>query len=79
MKKNIDFEQAMLSLEDIVKKLESGELSLDQSIEAFEEGINLVKVCNAKLDEAEQKVKILIEGSDGSVTDAPFDVNRDEA
>ncbi len=77
MKKNINFEEAMISLEDIVKKLESGALSLDDSLKAFEEGIGLVKLCNSKLDDAEQKVKILIEGKDGAVTDAPFDVSNE--
>ena len=78
MKKNINFEEAMISLEDIVKKLESGTLSLDDSLKAFEEGIALVKICNGKLDAAEQRVKILIEGKDGTITDAPFDIS-DEA
>lgn len=78
MKKNINFEEAMLALEDIVKKLESGALSLDDSLKVFEEGIGLVKVCNGRLDAAEQKVKILIEGKNGAVTDMPFDVG-DEA
>ncbi len=79
MKKNMSFEEAMISLEDIVRKLEGGALSLDDSLKAFEEGVGLVKVCNQKLDTAEQKVKILIEGKDGTVTDEPFDVTRDEA
>lgn len=78
MKKNINFEEAMLSLEDIVKKLEGGTLSLDDSLKAFEEAISLVKVCNEKLDAAEQKVKILIQGKDGTITDEPFTVESDE-
>ena len=78
MKKNINFEEAMLSLEDIIKKLEGGALSLDDSLKAFEEAISLVNVCNEKLDDAEQKVKILIEGKDGTITDEPFTVGSDE-
>ena len=78
MKKNIKFEEAMLSLEDIVRQLESGALSLDDSLKAFEEGIELVKLCNGKLDAAEQKVKILIEGNEGAVTDAPCDIRANE-
>ena len=73
MKKNLTFEEAMLSLEDIVKKLENGGLSLDDSLKAFEEAVKLVKFCNEKIELAEQKVKILVENSDGSITDAPFD------
>ena len=77
MKKNINFEEAMLSLEDIVKRLEGGSLSLDDSLKAFEEGIGLIKICNGKLDAAEQKVRILIEGKDAAVTDAPFDIGNE--
>ncbi len=78
MKKNIKFEEALLSLEDIVKKLESGNMPLDKSLEAFEEAVSLIRFCNEKLESAEQKVKILLEGSDGSITDAPFSCTSDE-
>lgn len=73
MKENINFEEAMLELEGIVKKLEAGSLSLGESLEAFEKAVGLVKLCNEKLQSAEQKVRILNESADGSVTDAPFD------
>lgn len=76
MKKNITFEEAITSLEDIVKKLESGDASLDESLSSFEEAIKLVKLCNQKLDLAEKKVKILLENKDGTVDDAPFDVTE---
>ena len=76
MKENIKFEEAMLSLEDIVRRLESGSLSLDESLEAFEKAVALVKICNDKLSFAEQRVRILTEGSDGTVSDAPFDENE---
>ena len=72
MKKNIKFEEAILQLEDTVKKLESNSFTLDESLTAFEEAIKLVKLCNAKLEEAESKVRILTEGKDGTVTDLPF-------
>lgn len=78
MKKNIKFEEALETLEEIVKKLESGSLSLDESLESFEEAIGLVKICNEKLESAEQKVRMLTEEQDGTVTDVPFDVD-DEA
>ena len=65
----------MLSLEDIVKKLENGGLSLEESLSSFEEAVKLVKFCNEKIEAAEQKVKMLVENSDGSVTDLPFDTN----
>ena len=72
MKKDMKFEEALASLEDIVKKLESNSFSLDESLCAFEEAVKLVKLCNKKLEDAEQKVRILTEGEDGAVTDKPF-------
>ena len=76
--KEISFEEAMSRLEGEVKRLESGSMSLDESISAFEEAVKLVKICNEKLEAAEQKVRLLTEFSDGTVTDVPFDT-RDEA
>ena len=73
MKKNVSFEEAIAELEDIVRKLESGGLSLDESLVAFEDAVKLVKLCNAKIEAAEQKVRVLIEGADGTVSDMPFD------
>jgi len=75
MKKTMTFEEAMLSLEDIVRKLENGGLSLDESLASFEEAVKLVKFCNEKIEAAEHKVKLLVENKDGSVTDVPFDVS----
>ena len=72
MKNNIKFEEALQKLEDTVRKLEGGSLSLDESLESFEEAIRLVKICNEKLESAEQKVRILTEGQDGIITDLPF-------
>lgn len=69
------FEQAMARLEEIVRFLEDGNASLDASIDAFSEGIGLVRFCNARLEHAEQQVKILQEnGSD--MTEVPFDGGR---
>ena len=72
MNKNIKFEEAIEKLDSIVSKLESGSASLDESLSLFEEGVGLIKLCNEKLDSAEQKVRILTESEDGSVSDAPF-------
>ena len=73
MKDDMKFEEAIASLEDIVKKLESNSFTLDESLGAFEEAVKLVKLCNRKLEDAEAKVRILTEGEDGAVTDKPFD------
>lgn len=71
-KKNLTFEEAILLLDTAVKRLESGNMSIDDSLSAYEEAVSLIKLCNEKLDIAEQKVRILTEMSDGAVTDAPF-------
>ncbi|MBO5981485.1 MAG: exodeoxyribonuclease VII small subunit [Clostridia bacterium] len=71
MNKEYTFEQALARLEEIVKGLENGSLPLDKSIELFEEGNALVKLCTQKLDAAEQKVRILTETAVG-VTEEDF-------
>ena len=76
--KNMSFEEAMLKLEGEVKKLEGGNMTLDESIATYEEAIKLVRICNEKLESAERRVRILTEASDGSITDRPFDLG-DEA
>ena len=58
------FEKALERLEEIVKKMEEGNMTLDDSLKAFEEGINLSRFCAKKLDDAERKVEMLIK-SDG--------------
>lgn len=60
--KNINFEQALGKLEMNVKSLESGDLSLDEVLKIFEEGVGLVKTCHQKLTDAEQKIEILLSG-----------------
>ncbi len=72
MNENITFEEAVVRLEQIVRAMEEGKLSLDETLTAFEEGISLVRFCNGKLDSAEQRVRILLGGADGTVTEAPF-------
>jgi len=61
------FEEALSRLESIVEKLESGELSLEESLAAFEEGIRLSRICSKQLEEAERKIEILIKGEDGQM------------
>jgi exodeoxyribonuclease VII small subunit len=54
------FEDALHGLEELVHKMESGELSLEESLKAFEEGIRLSRLCAKKLDEAERRVEVLL-------------------
>ena len=56
----MDFEKRLNRLEEIVEKMETGELSLEDSLKLFEEGVKLSRECNVQLSEAEQKVKILL-------------------
>ena len=56
----MDFEKKLDRLEEIVAKMESGELSLEKSLEGFEEGVRISKECHKQLDEAEQKVRVLL-------------------
>ncbi|MBR4896010.1 MAG: exodeoxyribonuclease VII small subunit [Clostridia bacterium] len=62
----VTFEAAIARLEEIVRSLESGSAPLDESLALFEEGVSLVKLCNARLDTAEQKVKLLTLNPDGT-------------
>ena len=78
MENKITFECAMAELEAIVKMLELGSLSLDESLSAFESAVGLIKVCNEKLENAKRQVRLLTENEDGTVTDKPFDTAEDE-
>lgn len=69
----IDFEKSLAELEKIVNDLESGALTLDESIAAFERGIELSKLCQKKLVAAEERVKKLIEKSDTEFEFEAFD------
>lgn len=69
--KKQSFEQNMNRLEEIVMTLERGECDLDQSLKLFEEGAKLARSCNEMLDQAEQKVMILLNGESGE--EVPFE------
>lgn len=71
-KASLDFEQSLAELQTLVERLESGELSLEDSLGAFEQGIRLTRECQAALTQAEQKVQILLE-RDGELSEAPFE------
>jgi len=73
MTDEIKFEEALTRLEEIVEKLEDGDLPLDESLSAFEEGIRLSRICAKLLNEAERKVEILTKGEDGQLIARPFE------
>jgi exodeoxyribonuclease VII small subunit len=62
---NKKFESALEELESIIEQLESGSLSLDDSLAAFEKGVGLVKYCNQKLSEVESKIELLMKDKEG--------------
>ena len=61
--KPVDFEQALAELESLVERLERGDVPLDEALRAFERGVALTRHCQACLQEAQQKVEILLKGS----------------
>ncbi len=70
-KKELSFEENLEELESIVERLEHGQLTLDESLEAFERGIKLASLCSQKLTKADRKIEQLIEES-GELRTEPF-------
>ena len=70
---NKKFETALEELEQVVEQLESGDLSLEDSLAAFEKGVGLVKLCNQKLTEVEKKVELLVKDKEGKLQLKPFE------
>lgn len=72
------FEEAMKRLEEIVQRLEGDDLPLEDALKDFEEGMKLVKFCSKKLEEAEKKVTLLVQESEGKHTQVPFDLEEEK-
>jgi len=72
------FENAMKRLEAIVQEIESGDLTLDEALKKFQEGVKLSKFCSNKLDETEKKVSILLKDEEGNVSEKPFSPESSE-
>jgi len=70
--KPMDFEQSLAQLEGLVEKLENSEFTLEQSLEAFEQGVKLTRQCQQALAQAEQKVQVLME-ENGQSEAVPFE------
>ncbi|MCX7857851.1 MAG: exodeoxyribonuclease VII small subunit [Deltaproteobacteria bacterium] len=66
------FEEGMKRLEDIVRLLEEGNLSLDEALDLFKEGISLTKELSRRLDEAEKRIEILVKRENGEVEAQPY-------
>lgn len=67
------FEESLQELELIVQKLERGDISLEDSIANFQQGIELSRYCAAKLDDAEKKISILLEDDEGNLIEKDFE------
>lgn len=72
------FEEALEELEKVVERLESGEISLEDSLAAFEDGVRLVKYCNQKLSEVERKIELLVKDKEGKLQLKPLSDGGDE-
>lgn len=76
--KGSNFEESLEKLEALVEKLERGELSLEESLKAFEEGMALSKGCEESLQAAQKKIEKLTRKDDGALQAEPFDLPEDD-
>ena len=76
--KKPDFEHSLARLEEIVRKLESANLSLDEAMKLFEEGVQLSRDCQKHLEQAEGKVEILLKKAGGETVAEPFNPEAEE-
>lgn len=75
--KEVEFEPALKKLESIVEKLENGDLSLEEALKAYEEGIRMADICQKRLAEAEKKVEVLMKTSPGKFKTLPLEEEED--
>ena len=73
-----DFEKAFQQLEQIVQRLESEELPLDESLRLFEEGIGLSRFCHQRLEEVEKKIELILADAKGQPRTDPFETDEEE-
>ncbi len=76
--KEVPFETALKKLEGIVEKLENGDLSLEEALKQYEEGVRMADVCTKRLTEAERKVEVLMKTSPGKFKAVPFEEGQEE-
>ena len=78
-KKSDLFEDALKRLQELVEKLEKGDLPLEEAMECFSEGIKTAQFCHGKLEEAENKVQMLLKDQQGEWKSAPFEPVRNDS
>ena len=71
--KEVEFETALKKLEGIVDKLETGDLSLEEALKHYEEGVRMADICQKRLTEAEKRVEVLMKTGGGKFKTAPFE------
>ena len=76
--KKADFERSLQRLEEVVKRLESASLPLDEAMKLFEEGVELTRECQKQLEQAEGRVEILLKKADGKIAAEPFEAEDEE-
>ena len=74
--KQLSFEQALERLEKIVERLENEELTIEESLRLFEEGVKLARFLREELEKAEKKVEILLQDAEGELKPQPFEVGN---
>ena len=72
------FEDAMKKLESIVEKMEKGDMSLNESLKMFEEGVKLTRFCSQELHKAEKRVELLSRDAEGKLVGTPFEEEDEE-
>ena len=77
-KKKISFEESLSQLENVVGKMEGGEIPLDECIDLYEKGVKLADFCAKELDAAEKRIEKLQKKSEGKFETTPFDDEPDE-
>jgi exodeoxyribonuclease VII small subunit len=73
-----EFEKSLARLEEVVARLENANLTLDDAMKLFEEGVTLTRDCQKQLEEAEGRVEVLLKKADGKLTAVPYDPENDK-
>lgn len=73
-----NFEERLTALESVVERLERGELSLDESVRLFEEGVKLSDACKKELEAAEGRIQVLVEHGRGTMSVADLEVEEED-
>lgn len=76
--KELNFEKALTELENIVEKMEGGDLSLNESLTLFERGVQLAKFMRGEIETAEKKIEILLKDEKGGIKSKSFDLDEEE-